>query len=775
MQKAIFLFFFLVSHTNQAQSTYLISGEVIDQNNEMMSIGDVLLFQKENDILFTYTTLLEGRFSLDDIPKGNYLLRISCLGYDKVEQILQVDKSIFTSIELKEKVTNLDAVALVAAKIIVTNTNGNLKIDVSNPVFASIPEPMELLGRLPGIQVSADRESLTVIGKGTPLIYMGNQRISLQEFNALSVDEIKSVEIIKNPSSKYEAEGSAVLLITHKITDTEGMKLNFSETFSFKQNLNNYHGLNASFQKDKLTLKANFAYNDLLTWESNTFEFAIPKQNILSNYLVLIDENEREQINTGAGLYYQIDDTDYWSLNFTSSLQNDQFPIDTQTFLRQGERQDSIDTQTLNDNSKNFISVNSNYNSKLYSTITLFTGLQFSSFFQALNTDISNNYNDTEFIRSQVRQQEYRIDVLAYRLDLEKTFKNGLKAETGTSLKVAKADALTNIQFLNTPSVMNIEYSYSESTYAIYSQVSGALNEKLNVMAGVRVENNFVKGKVDNENMPLVDRDVVNFFPKAMLNFSIDSTKSLVLNYAKSIVRPNYSRASSITSFINPILEGGGNVNLIPTVTDEVSAVIQIKNSSLTMKYSQSKNPAFFTIGYQPNTEQAILSLKNLDSDSGFDINLTVPITKGNWTATNSAILFKRRIKDADAEIGKSRPYLYFYTDHQFKIAEGTTISLGGWGFTKSSEGIFNRKGLASFNAAITKIFFKNLHCALRFNDITKAQNFEERYSVNGVIANGTYIADAREIVISLKYALGKSSEPKYESKDIDENMERIR
>lgn len=83
---------------------------------------------------------------------------------------------------MKEKITDLDEVELVAAKQILTNTNGNHKIDVTNPVFASILDPMELVSKLPGIKVSSDRESLTVVGKGNPLIYMGNQQISLEEF-----------------------------------------------------------------------------------------------------------------------------------------------------------------------------------------------------------------------------------------------------------------------------------------------------------------------------------------------------------------------------------------------------------------------------------------------------------------------------------------------------------------------------------------------------------------------------------------------------------------
>ncbi|KKN46104.1 hypothetical protein LCGC14_0676360 [marine sediment metagenome] len=775
MQKPILLFLFLASCSIRAQATIDLSGKVTDQKNETVPLGDVLLFPKENDTIFRYATLINGRFSLENIPKATYRLRISCLGFESVEQVLEVDKSMSLEIKLKEKITDLGEVEVVAAKPILTNTNGNLKIDITNPVFASIPDPMELLAKLPGIQVGPDRESLTVVGKGTPLVYMGNQRISLEELNALSVDDIGSIEIIKNPSSKYEAEGRAVLLITRKISDTEGGKIDLSETLSFKRNFNNYKDLNGSLKKKRLTLKGNFGYNDLGQWESHTFSFAVPERDIFSDYLVLVDKNDRVQINTGAGVYYQINETDYFSMDINGRLQTDRFPIDTDTFLGQGGKEDSIVTRTRNDNSKDFVSANFNYNKRLRPAINIFTGLQFSTFAQKLDTDISNNYNATAFVGSQDRQQKYRIDVLAYRFDLEETFGKGFKYEVGANVSGAWADALTEIRLLETDTNMNIDYGYTEKTYATYLQLSGKMGKKVNFSTGFRLENNTVKGEVQTETIPLVNRENTVFFPKAMLNLEIDSTKSLTLNYSKTIERPDYSRASSISQYINPFLEGSGNVNLLPTFTEELSAGFQYKNSSLSINYSKRKNPMYFTIGYGKNAERAIFSLKNLDRESGFDIDLNVPITKGIWTATNSVILFKRRVEDSTAEMNGSRPYLYFYTEHQFKLGKDTTISFGGWGLTKRSEGIFNRNGLVTFNAAITKTFFGKLQCALRFNDITKAQNFGESYSINGVNAQGIYFADAREIALSLKYSLGKIKEPNYKNKDVDENLGRIR
>ena len=117
--------------------------------------------------------------------------------------------------------------------------------------------------KLPKIQISPDKESITVIGKGNPLLYIDNQKVMINDLNSLSVDDIKTIEIINNPSSKFEANGKVVILITRKLSKKEGFKLDFSENASFQKRFNNYFGINTSIKKKKLEFKFNFNYNQI--------------------------------------------------------------------------------------------------------------------------------------------------------------------------------------------------------------------------------------------------------------------------------------------------------------------------------------------------------------------------------------------------------------------------------------------------------------------------------------------------------------------------------
>ena len=76
--------------------------------------------------------------------------------------------------------------------------NGNVKVDVANSILKTVPNILDLFVKLPKVQISSDKTVISIIGKGNPLLYLDNQRIEMNDLLALSVDDIKSIEIINN-------------------------------------------------------------------------------------------------------------------------------------------------------------------------------------------------------------------------------------------------------------------------------------------------------------------------------------------------------------------------------------------------------------------------------------------------------------------------------------------------------------------------------------------------------------------------------------------------
>ncbi|WP_350285090.1 outer membrane beta-barrel family protein [uncultured Croceitalea sp.] len=775
MKQIAFLSFFVISRILFGQESTAVSGTVTTVDGRAIPIADVLLYDVSKESIVQYCTIIDGVFQMTDIIPDTYYLSISAIGYETYTKKIGVSKNLSLEIVLKESVMVLSEVEVVAAKSPISNQNGNLKVNMQHPVFSSIADPIEVLMKLPNVQVAPDRESISVINKGNPLIYLGNQRIGFEEFLGLAVEAIESIELINNPSVKYEAEGRAVLLVRLKKTVKRTSELSISQTASFKRNYNNYILSNGSFSNGKWNIRGNLGFNDLGFWESNTFEFTIPSAGIFSDYFVLIPRNNRKQLNAGLGFYHPLKNDDYFSFNTTIRLQSDDAPIETDTFLRNGTIEDNIITDTSNDGGKDYWSANFNYNKELGKSISVYTGLQYTKFMQDQNAEISNSFNGERFLLDQIRLQDYKIGSLAFRVDFTYKISKTMTWEFGANLTEARADSFTRIQNLDQNQETIFDFDYEEQLYSGYSNFSGSMAKKVDFNLGFRTEYNKVLGELKNEEEALLKRANTWFFPKAAITTKLDSVKTISMNYARTISRPNYSRTSTITTFINPFLEGANNVNLLPALTDELSANLQWKNKSLTLGLYKTDNPRYFTIDYELGAEFAELSLVNLEEELGYYVTATLPFSYKKWTSTNTVSLTYNKMRDSNARLGSTRPYLYVYSSQQFKIGESTTLAFGGWALTKRREGIFKRNGLLVLEASINTKLFKKLDASLRLNDITRAMNFRDQYAINGVEADGTFFADAREIAISLKYKFGRNASNTFKNKNVDENLNRIR
>ena len=400
----------------------------------------------------------------------------------------------------------LEEVVIKEDKKVFTNKNGNLKIDVTNSILKSVPNTIDLLSKLPNVIIGADKETISIVGKGNPLIYIDNQKVTINDLNTLSVDEIKSIEIINNPSAKYEAEGRVVILITRKLSKKEGFKIDLTETASIKKGFNNYLGINTSIKKKKLELKANFNYNQLTVWERHNIKYEIPDANIISNYDVEAF-TKRPQSIFGSGLFYKINEDDYLSISGNAKMQKDFFSIDTKTINNQNNFENNILTRSNNDENRVFINSFVNYSKKIKSINTqLFSGFQFSNFNQEMTTLVENNYNNSQFELVQNRYQKFNVSVISGRTDLEKTFKNEMKLELGGLF--LNADAKTNSNISNLVNLVSTDskYNFKEQNISGYSQISGKI-KTFQYSAGFRIENTNIIGKYRTESLPLIKKE----------------------------------------------------------------------------------------------------------------------------------------------------------------------------------------------------------------------------------------------------------------------------
>lgn len=676
----------------------------------------------------------------------------------------------------KDSISNeqLKEVIITQNKKTFTNTNGNIKVDVASSVYNSIPNTVDLLAKLPTVQVSSDKENINVVGKGNPLIYIDNQKVGINDLNALAPADIKTIEIIQNPSAKYEAEGRSVILITRKFSKKDSFRTEISEVASFKKNYNNYLGLNTSFKKNKFEWKANFNYNRLNPWESHSIDYQIQNADIASKYDVMA-ETKRKQYVFGGGLFYKINDEDYFSFNVSSRLRTDTFPINTFTYNKNQNVENNVLTSSDNSSKKDFVNAFLNYSKKIKVINTqLFAGFQYSNFQQNLATMVENNYNDTEFALSQNRNQKFNVDVYSGRIDLEKKFKNEMNLEYGGLYSAAKSKSNTTIFDFEENEKTALDYDFKEANSAAYTQLSGKI-KKISFSAGFRVENTNVSGKYKTDASPLIDKNYTNLFPKVQFSMAIDSTKNISLNYAKSISRPNYSSLSNIATYINPYFIYASNINLGPTFNNEISSTFQYNDKSVKVSYWQNKNPVYNSFLYDKS--QNIMTFKdiNFDKEAGLSLDFELPFAYKFWTTTNSLVFILEKIEDPSAELLHSKPYLYYYSNNEFKLPKEYTFVLSFWGLTEQKKGVFERNPRFVVDMALSKTFLKKWNCTLSWNNVFKNVIETEEFTINDTSSKARYIVDAHEISISVKYSFGKVKETEFKEKNVNENESRIR
>ncbi|KIO52032.1 outer membrane beta-barrel family protein [Flavobacterium hibernum] len=675
----------------------------------------------------------------------------------------------------KDSVSNkLNEVVINQNKKTFTNTNGTIKVDVANSIFSSIPNAVELLAKLPTVQVSVDRETITVVGKGNPLIYIDNQKVGLNDLNTLAVVDIKTIEIIQNPSSKYEAEGRSVILITRKFSKKDSFRAEISEVASFKKNYNNYLGFNSSFKKNKLELKANFNYNRLNPWESHSIDYQIPSAEIASKYDVTAD-TKRKQYVFGGGLFYKINEDDYFSVNVSGKLQSDTFPINTITDNKNKDVINNVVTYSDNSGRKNFVNSFLNYQKKIKSIdAQVFTGLQYSNFDQTSLSNVQDNFNNTEFELTQNRDQRFKVNVFSGRIDVEKKFKNEMKLEAGGLYSSANSKSDIDIFYYQNNKDEISHYDFSEQNLAGYSQLSGKI-KKVDFSVGFRVENTNVDGKFKSDLEPLVDKNYTKFFPKAQFIFPIDSIKSISVNYAKSISRPNYSSLSQGATYINPYFLYARNIFLDPTIIDEISTTFQYHDKSVRFSYSKAKNPVYSSFSFDDQNNIMTFKDINYDKSSAFTVDFTLPFTYKFWTTTNSLIFILERIEDHTAQFRTSKPYSYFSSNNEFKLPKEYALVLNFWGLTKQYTGVFETSSRFVVDLAASKTFLKKWKCTLSWNNVFKNNIQSEQFTINNVTSKARYVVDNHEVSIAIRYSFGKIGTTEFKEKNIDENENRIR
>lgn len=772
MSKLIKLFTLVLSLNIFAQQENLkINGNITDSKQNNITSAEIYLFTANNELVKT-TIVQDGNFEFSQLKPAQYHLQIVSNDITHNEPPFQLSSDLNLSVMLNEKVSNIEEIKISRTRKPFKVQNGNIDIDVANSSLSKVATSTDLLAKLPFIYVDANGEGLSMVGKGIPLLYIDNQKVDFNVLSAVSVDEIKSVEIIRNPSAKYEAEGKSVVKVILKNSKKEGYKLALNETAVFNKRFSNNFSANFQQKKNNTEWKLNAAYNQIQHWESNGFDYSVPGKNIKSDYIIMSMTN-RPQVILGASLYHELNDGDNLTFTINGNLRPDKGDNNTVTNYEVNGMKSQI--LTLNPQDRKRATINSifNYNKQLKSiNANIFTGLQYTRESNNVDLDFYNNIDNSGYNFSQVRKQKYAVNAFSGRIDIEKKIKENYQLGIGGSFTKADAstDNLTDYRNLN-PSEY-FKYFFDEENWASYAEFSGE-KEKISFKGGIRLETTSSNGFNQILNERNISRHYVDWFPSAELSFKQNENYVYTLNFKRSIDRPSYSDLASGGLYSSPYVEYKGNPNLLPSYTSEVSASVNLKKWALNASVYQVKNPIGFGLFYDENENISQFTTKNFDKESGASLGLDVPFEYKIITSQNSLSLNYSKTEDSLAVVNPSTPYLYLYTNNTIKLGKGFNFLLDGTWITKRTQGIYEYNEMVLINLGLTKSV-SNFDFTLRYNDVFNQNTYIQKLSYDKIITKGSFYGNTPTFSVGIKYNFGKISNSEYREKQINQTVDRI-
>ncbi|WDF63079.1 TonB-dependent receptor domain-containing protein [Flavobacterium sp. KACC 22763] len=694
-------------------------------------------------------------------------------------------KSAQDTVVIKEKEHNeLNEVVIKSQpSLLKYGANGNIDVNVNGTILATSSSVNELLGRVPNVVV-ADGE-ISVVGKGEAIIYLNGVLINYERFAAIPVSQIQKIEVISNPSSRYDAEGKAVINIVTKQNMDSGVMgtVNQHVTVSkFGGTLYNTL-LDFNYSKEKFSFVTNYGLqlgrNRELLYTTRTR----PNPDDFMKSELTTDWKRRfnNYSNFGFGVQYSFSPNNYISLAYSGNV-NDLGGI---TESRNSIANNSGKSFYATDVDRNDVLLNQfinlNYNWTTAKGSSLFIGSQFSNYNQTIRDFIeeSSLVEETDSERFLKNNVGSRINIIAVQADYSKKIDEKTKLEIGAKFSHATINSGTD--FLISNDEINFElddelssdFEYNEKIAAVYFNYIGKLNKKVNFSLGVRAEKTSYNLFTNANGIQKFDKSYGNFFPNALLNFNFSEDWKGHFSYVSRITRPRYQALNPYVIYQDPFTTIEGNPNLLPEKTHAFEIGAMYKKFDFKVGYTYKIDPisAAALRGDTPNSY--ILRALNLEKGHTFFTSLSRSFNVKWWNSVNTASITWQKSVDNyyEFEFSPVEPQIYLYTNNTFTIPKLFKLQLLAWYLSDRSYGLGSENGRSTVTLGIERNFFKD---ALRLN--FTANDIFHKFMVSGdynvgqtqIYYHRTYSTNYFKLIAT--YNFGDSKKTTYKKSEVEQS-----
>lgn len=761
-----------------------IAGAVKDKAGQGMLAANVLVLKSNDSSLVKGgITDADGKFEIELIDGGSYLVKASLLGYNNAYSapfsIAKGGSITIPTLTLTEETKQLKEVSISSKKPMIEAKADKIVFNVESSINATGSNAMELLRKSPGVVVD-NNENIALKGKNGVKIYIDGKKTELGQqdlvayLKSINSSDIEAIEMISNPSAKYDASGNAGI-INIKLKKNKKIGTNGNASFSYIQGITAKENasLSLNYRNKKVNVFGNFSGDNGInqnTMNINRLQF----DTLFDQHSV--NKHDNTGVNAKAGVDYFINSKNTIGVLLTNnivsatmnSISNTDISTPTGTMVRKLLAYNRIPMSRTNNNANlNYrytdtfgreLSVDADYGLYRGRGSSLQPNYYTLPDNMPLYSVINKNYTPTN------------IDIYTAKADYEQKMGKG---KVGLGGKIANVTTANTYNFYNVISdvpVMALDksnsFKYTEQVSAAYLNYNTQLNTKWSLQAGVRMENTASKGELTradgkSQTDDTVVKNYTDFFPSAAITYVMNKKNTFNVTYSRRIDRPTYQDLNPFENKLDELTYEKGNAFLKPQYTQTVE---------LTHTFMDFFNT---TLGYSYVTDFATqitdtlgnanyVQMRNLATQQIYNLTVSAPIPiakicTGYVNLNYNYQIFEGKIGTTPLKV--EIPGYNIYGMFNFTLKKGYSAELSGWYSGPSIwGGTWRTKPQGGIDLGVQRVFWNNnATIKVSFTDILYTMPWKADNNFGGVIMHGSGAWESQTARLSFSYKFGSN------------------
>ena len=776
-----------------------ISGRVIDSRlNTALPYVNIIVKSESGDIITGGITDENGDFKITNITENTILVSIQFIGYKTLNRKLTLDKKMrkidLGTLILEEDNSSLDEVTIIAETSSIQQKVDRKVITIGKDLAAS-GTASELMIGIPSVNVDVQTGEISLRGNSNVRVMVDGKLSNIptaQLLKQIPSTAIKSIELITNPSAKYNPEGMSGLIniVLHKNTML-GFNGNFSMGLAYERTAKFNSALNTNYRNGKFNVYANYSNN--ISENKNYGNIQRIENN--SQQLFKFNDNTKNHL-LKFGIDYYINDKHTLSV-FTSQ---------NKTNAKNDGESKAIYSNDTSFNETQLLRVDGDNSTSQYN-------FDYKINFDDQGHNIELEIDHNAFDSSNISDFSYPIGSSVDYLDFNKTdrkrttlnldYANPITENSKIELGIQANLFNSLIGYASTGDSYNLsgmlvptpdsDFDYSRDIYALYGNYN-TKHDKWSYQLGLRLENVVVTALEVQTSQPLntstnipFSNEYFELYPSAYITYAPTEKNSFQLNYSRRVDRPGIGQINPIKEWSTPLVSSYGNIKLEPQFTNsiEFNYTRNLKGGSLTFgtyfrKISNEINRALYVDRSDVNSGRLILTHDNFDDTTAYGIELSSSYKPTKWWSLNGSFdFYSQTLKgvaerlDAPIETAVVEDIITetnsvdntawnFRLYNSFKVSKKVNLTAFGFYRGRTSNLQFNVKPMYFVNIGSRVSFDKGKgSLSLNYNDIFNTMKFRFDGS-SPYVQEGEFNWESNTIFLGVTYQFGST---KYNAK----------